>query len=83
MYSHLYYLLSVIVIILWSQVTAVSLWLTDQGFIQACFGGSPPPKKNLKLPHKNVCHIGNYNLNIEAKSNANYSTGFVICHLRS
>ena len=37
------------------------------GFHPGVFiGGSPPPKK-LRLP-KNVCHVGDYNLNIEAKN---------------
>ena len=50
----------------------------QQGFIQACFY-SPPPKKNLQFPPKHFCHVGNYNLNVEGKSNANYLMG--ICYL--
>ena len=50
------------------------------GFYPGMFWGSFPPK-TCNSP-KNFCHVGNYNLNIEAKSNANYSTEFVICYLR-
>ena len=49
------------------------------GFYPGMFWEKFPPK-NLQLPPpKNFCHVGNYNLNIEAKSNGNYSTG--ICYL--
>ena len=54
-----------------------------QGFYPGMFWGKSPQKTWNFFTPKNFCHIGNYNLNIEAKSNANYSTGFVICYLRS
>ena len=44
------------------------IYIFDQGFIQACFGGKlPPPKKNLQFSPKNFCHVGNYNLNVEGE----------------
>ena len=43
--------------------------------------GEVPSSKTCNFPQE-FCHVGNYNLmNIEAKSNANYSTG--ICYLLS